>query len=147
MSEDVRVSEETSTQRRARILGFDYVDTSKISQKTLYYNILTVDEMRRLRVVPIRADEYHHLFGITTTTPQSAIKLMTDRFTEQRNSFVLISDSGFNEYMNLYNPPDKIVYKNIELKETGTESLVDQISKILASVRADDMLAYLVDQA
>jgi len=36
MSQDARLDEESSTARRARVLGMDYVDTSQIAQKTLY---------------------------------------------------------------------------------------------------------------
>lgn len=147
MSDDVRLTEEQSTQRRARILGFDFVDTSKVNPKILYKDILSIDEMKQMRIVPLRADQYHHLFGITTTTPQNVIKTISDRFNEQRNTFVLISDAGFREYMNLYDPPKQVVYKNIELNEAGSDRLVDQISAILNQVRADDMLAYIVSQA
>lgn len=147
MSDDVRLTEEQSTQRRARILGFDFVDTSKVNPKTLYKNILGIDEMKQMRIVPLRADQYHYLFGITTTTPQNVIKTITDRFSEQRNTFVLISDTGFKDYMNLYDPPKQVVYKNIDINEAGSDRLVEQISAILNQVRADDMLAYIVSQA
>lgn len=147
MSNDVRLDEELSTQRRARILGFDFVDTSKIEPKILYKDLLSSAEMRAMKVVPIRTDEYHNLFGITTTTPQSTIKKLSGRFTEKRNAFVLISDTGYKSYINLYDPPKKVVYQDIKLKDAGSSSLVEQISGILKEVRADDMLAYLVSQA
>jgi len=147
MQDDVRINEEQSTQRRSRILGFDYIDTSQINPKTLYKDILTVEEIKSLRLVVIKADKYHVLFGITTTTPQSTLKMITQRFNDLRVSYVLISDSGFKDYLNLYDPPKKVVYHDIELKETGNQSLVDKISSILSQVRADDMLAYLVSQA
>ncbi len=147
MIDDARINEEQSTQRRARILGFDYVDTSQVNPKTLYKDILTVSEIKSLRLVPLKADKYHVLFGITTTTPQSTLKSITQRFNDSRVSFVLISDKGFDDYINLYDPPKKIVYHDIEIKETQNQSLIDSISSILNQVKADDMLAYLVYQA
>ena len=73
MADDFRINEEKSTQRRARLLGFEYVDSSLINPKTLYHNILTPEEMRSLRAVPLRADQYKYLFGIVTTTPQTSL--------------------------------------------------------------------------
>ena len=35
MSQDARLDEELATQRRARVLNLDYVDTSKIVDKVL----------------------------------------------------------------------------------------------------------------
>jgi len=147
MSNDFRLDEEQSTLRRARILGFDYIDTTQINPKKLFPSILSVADIKNLRIVPLSADESHIVFGITTTTPQSVIKNIAQKFSDRRNSFVLISDVGYKEYVNLYDPPKKIVYHDIELKDTGKLELVKQISAILDQVRADDMLAYLVAQA
>ncbi len=147
MSNDPRFNEEQATQQRARLLGFDYVDTSGIDNKQLFKHVLEVTEMRSLRIVPLRADSQNNVFGITTTTPQSSIRSISQRFLDQRNAFVLISDSGFNEYMRLFDPPKPVVYQDIQIKDTGSAQLIASISKILGEVRADDMLAYLVAQA
>ena len=147
MADDQRKDDELATQRRARILGFNYVDTTQINPKTLYKEFLSIDEMTSSRAVPLSADQSHVLFGITTTTPQSVMRNLAERFNERRVSFGLISDPGFNEYMRLYNPPKQVVYENIELKEAGSDKLIETISNILNQVRADDMLAYLVSQA
>ena len=147
MSKDIRIEEEQSTQRRARILGFEYVDISQVSNKTLYKDLLSTAEMSSFKLVPLRVDQSHILFGITTTTPQSSLKTMAERYNDRRNSFVLISDTGFRDYMTLYDPPKQVVYQDIELKDAGNSVLVEQISTILNQVRADDMLAYLVVQA
>ena len=148
MSEDLRISEEQASQRRARLLGFDYVDTSQSGgHKQIYPNLISVAEMRALKALPILADVSHVTFGILNTTPQSALRSLTDRFNDRRVSFALISETGFREYMNLYDPPKEVVYHDIELKDAGSKALIDQISSILNEVRADDMLAYLVSQA
>jgi type II secretory ATPase GspE/PulE/Tfp pilus assembly ATPase PilB-like protein len=147
MATSVRTDEEQSTQKRASILGLDYVDTSAISNKQLFKNILPAQELSNLRVVPITADRFNIQFGITNTTSQHSIEQLRQQFLDQRLSFALISDSGFKEYMLLYNPPKPIVYQNIELTSAGTEELVKNVSVTLEQVRADDMLAYLVSQA
>ncbi len=147
MSQDARRDEEQATERRAQILHVPYTDTSQQGQKPLFKNILAIDQMRQYKVVPISADQSNILFGITTTTSQQTMNALTQHYTDQKVAFTLISDAGFRDYINLYDPPKKVEYENIEINEAGTQSLVERVSGMLAQVRADDMLAYLVDQA
>jgi len=147
MSQDVRVDEEHATQRRARLLGITYFDTSVQGVKTLYKTILTTPELNQFRAVPLQADRSNVLFGITNTTSQQVMNGLRQRFSDQRVTYALISDAGFRDYMHLYNPPKQVVYQDITLKAAGTEDLVKQVSTTLEQVRADDMLAYLVQQA
>lgn len=147
MSQDARYDEEQSTQRRARLLGLNYTDTSAIPNKVVNKGILSLPELYQLRVIPMQVDQSHVLFGITTTTSQQTMAGLSQRFSDQRVSFSLISDAGFREYMRIYDPPKTIVYQNIALNTAGTEGLIEQVSKTLDQVRATDMLAYLVQQA
>ena len=147
MANDLRQDDELATQRRARILGFNYIDTTQINPKTLFKEFLGIAEMQTDRAVPLSADSSHVLFGITTTTPQSVLRNLAQKFNDRRVSFALISDPGFADYMKLYNPPKQVVYENINLKDAGSDKLIETISNILSQVRADDMLAYLVSQA
>lgn len=147
MSQDARIDEEQATQRRARVLGMDYIDTSAMPEKPLYREVLTVPELRELRVIPAKADKSHILFGVTTTTSQQTMSELQQRFPDQLVSFAIISDWGFRDYMQLYDPPKKVEYHDIDLNHPGNQNLVDQISGILEQVNADDMLAYLVSQA
>lgn len=147
MSQDARFDEERSTQHRAGILGLAYIDTSKLTQKPLYKGLLGYSELSSLRVVPIYVDQSHISFGVTTTTSQQTMNSLRQRFGDQRIAYSLISDAGFREYMRLYNPPKEVIYHDIKLTETNTEDLVKQVSATLLQVRADDMLAYLVQQA
>ncbi|HEY4160567.1 MAG TPA: ATPase, T2SS/T4P/T4SS family [Candidatus Saccharimonadales bacterium] len=147
MSQDARYDEEQATARRAQILGVDYMDTSTLSSKPLFHDILSVDEMHRLRIIPMHADRSNVLFGITTTTSQQTMNELVRRLTDQRVAFSLISEAGYREYMLLYDPPQQVVYKDIAINDAGTESLMAQVSNVLNQVRADDMLAYLVAQA
>ncbi|MGZ6005494.1 MAG: GspE/PulE family protein, partial [Candidatus Saccharimonadales bacterium] len=87
------------------------------------------------------------LFGITFTTSQQTMSNLRQRFADYRVSYAIISDAGYREYMQLYDPPKQIIYHDIELNTAGTDELVTQVSQMLEQVRADDMLAYLVAQA
>lgn len=147
MSQDARFDEERSTERRAMILGVSYTDTSQMAEKPLFKNILNLDEMKQLRIIPINADRSNILFGMTTTTSQQTMNSLTHRFSDQKVTFTLISDNGFRDYMLLYDPPKQVVYQDITINTSGTEELVGRVSDMLEQVRPDDMLAYLVDQA
>lgn len=147
MSQDARRDEELNTQRRAQILGLNYVDTAQIADKTLYKDLLDPQDLYSMRVIPLRADAHNITFGITNTTSQTTMEALRHRFLDQRIAFGLISDAGFREYMKLYDPPKKIEYKDISITEAGHEDLIAAVSNTLEQVRADDMLAYLVQQA
>lgn len=147
MSQDARVDEEQSTLRRARILGLPYIDTSRPGKKSLYPDLLTKEELYKMKVIPIQADAHNITFGVTNTTSQTTMSSLRQRFLDQQISFALISDMGFREYMKLYDPPKQVSYQNIELTTAGTEELIKQVSSTLEQVRANDMLAYLVQQA
>lgn len=149
MSQDARRDEEENTQRRARILGLEYFDTSQTppDQKQLYKDILTIDELKSLRIVPVDATEHKLLFGVTNTTSQQTMTNLRNRFLDQRVSFALISDNGFRDYMQLYDPPKQVVYHDIAINETGSQDTIQSVSATLEQVKANDMLAYLVQQA
>ena len=147
MSQDARHNDEQATERRAQILGIQYTDTSMIQDKSLYKDIIPIDQMRQFRIIPLQADQSNILFGITTTTSQQTMNSLTNHFNEQKVNFTLISESGFREYMALYDPPKQVVYEDISLNTAGHSDLVERVSATLAQVRADDMLAYLVSQA
>ncbi len=147
MSENPRYDEEQATLRRARLLGLSYADTSQVTEKRLYQDVLEKEEMYRMKLLPLQKDTSNILFGITTTTSQQSMKDTRQRFADQRVSYALISQVGFREYMHLYDPPKKIEYENIAINTAGTEALVRSVSATLETVRGDDMLAYLVQQA
>lgn len=146
MSQDARTDEETATQRRAQILGIEYVNTAE-PNKQLFANVLSKEEMYSLKAIPVHVDEGNIVFGITTTTPQTTMQQLTNRFLDQRVSYAIVSDTGFREYMRLYDPPKQVVYHDIDINSADNQDLVQQVSSMLDQVRADDMLAYLVSQA
>ena len=147
MSQSARQDEELNTQRRAQILGLQYADTSQIAQKQLYKDLLTNNELYQLRVIPISADTSNLTMGVTNNTSRQTMEQLRQRFQDQRINFVLVSDAGFREYMHLYDPPKQVVYQDILLNSSTGEDLFKQVSTTLEQVKADDMLAYLVQQA
>lgn len=148
MSDEARSSEEQATQRRSAVLGINYVDTSKI-QKQIFKNVLPLQEIYSLKIIPLLADEHSIHFGVTTTTSQQTLNKLRGRFTDQRIDFSLISDSGFREYMQLYDPPKQVHYKDISFSEDTRQekSIFEEVSNTLDKIKPDDMLAYLVQQA
>lgn len=147
MSQDARLDEEQATARRASILGLNYIDVSKLTDKQLFKDVLSSEDMLQIRAVPLIVSDHAVTFGITTSTSQQIMQSLKQRFLDQQVSFAIISDAGYREYMQLYNPPPKVEYADIKLDKANEESLVAQVSATLDQVKADDMLAYLVQQA
>lgn len=147
MSQDARADEEVATQRRARVLGLDYLDTYALKDRPIFQGILTVPELTDLRIVPLQADKNMILFGITTTTSQQTMNLLRQRFSDQRVLFTIISEGGFRDYLRLYNPPKQVIYQDISITTNSNTDTFKLISTTLDQVRGDDILAYLVQQA
>jgi type II secretory ATPase GspE/PulE/Tfp pilus assembly ATPase PilB-like protein len=143
---EARTIDEQKTLRRARLLNIAYEDTSAKEIK-LYPDILTVPELYDLKVIPLTSDQYHLQFGITNTTSQSTIGNLKQRFADQQVTFAMISDMGYRELMRRYDPPKEVIYEDITINESGAAEHLAEVSKTLSSVRADDMLAYVVQQA
>ena len=147
MSQDARKDEEQNVQRRAQVLGLQYADTSHISNKQLYPDMLTKEELYEMRVIPLFVDQGNATFGVTNTTSRQTMDQLRQRFLDQRANFVLISDTGYGDYMKLYDPPKAVVYHDISVTGDDTATIVQQVSTMLDQIRADDMLAYLTQQA
>lgn len=147
MSEDARFDEEKSAQRRAQVLGMDYANTYNI-QKPLYRDLMKVEDMRTQHAVPLYYDEHNLKFGVTNNTSEQTMQKLRDKFLDQRVSFALISDHGFQEYINLYDPPKKVEYQDVKFtdSEEDTTDLASRVTETLNKVLADDVLAYLVQQ-
>lgn len=146
MGQDARRDDELNTQRRAQILNLQYYDTSH-AEKRLFKDVLATQDLYQLRVIPLEVEEHSIVFGVTNNTSSQTMSMLRSRFADQRTSFMLISDTGYREYMKLYDPPKKIEYHDISIAAAGSEDQIKQVSLTLEQVKADDMLAYLVQQA
>ncbi|HCM52072.1 TPA: hypothetical protein DIS56_02990, partial [Candidatus Saccharibacteria bacterium] len=146
MPVDQRTKDEQLTQKRAHVLGLNYADSRQLT-KQLYKDILSVKEMYELKVIPLYVDEHHIRFGITTLSAQQTINQLTERFSDYRTAFFIISEAGFREYMLLYDPPKKVEYQDISISPVDAGDIITEVSATLEKVRPDDMLAYIVQQA
>ena len=146
MSQDARRTEEQATERRSRILGMAYVDTSVPGDKPLYPDLLTANELRRFRVIPVYADDHNLRFGVTNTTSQQTMQALRQRFLDQRINFALISDTGFSDYMKLYDPPKEVIYDDVRFSAEQDNELFQKVTATLNKVLADDVVGYLVKQ-
>lgn len=145
-----RDTEEQSTRQRAGLLGLQYLDTRQLSKSgPLFKDILTTDEMYAGRLVPLSDgnEAAPLIFGITIATPQPLLRQLRERFVNRVVQFLMISNSGFREYMLRYNPPKKVVYDNVKIAKAGDSATIEQVSKTLETVRSDDIVNYLIKQA
>ena len=147
-----RETDEAANQKRAALIGLEYLDTRGISANSpLIEGVLTIEQMHQGKLVPLRkgndADPY--IYGITSDTPQSLTqKLKTDWADKGVNAhFVLISKAGYREFMSRYDPPKEVVYDDVEIAKEGDSDTIEAVSKTLDTVRTDDILDYLIDQA
>lgn len=147
MADTGRDIEEKNTERRAELLGFNYLDTRTLAERPLYKGLIADEFMQEYQVVPIASSESGLTVGITTMTPPEVLAELKRRHNKQRVSYVLISSVSLKEYFDLYNPPRQVVYQDIRLSTDFDSPQIAETAKTLKNVRADDLLAYLVDQA
>lgn len=145
MQDPARKSEEQATQRRAQILGMSYADTSS-GNKQLFKDILSLDQLEQLKVIPLYVDAHNISFGVTNNTSQATMSSLKQQFPDQSVKFSLISEGGYRDYMRLYNPPKQVVYQDVQFSGEGDEHLFQRVTETLNQVLADDILAYLVKQ-
>jgi len=152
VQQQARVADEESTQRRAAILGLPYLDLRPLeSELGLVEDILDIDVMHKNRIVPLVAgsDSTPWQFGITTQTPQSLLKELTEKYAAQAQNvqFYLISQGGFRALMERYDPPVKVVYDDIRIANEGDSETLDQVSQTLNSVGSDEIFHFIIAQA
>ncbi len=147
-----RDTDEAATQKRAALIGLEYLDTRGISdQSPLLEGLLTVEQMYQGKMVVLKkgndADPY--VYGITSDTPQSLVQRLKAQWQEKgvNTKFLLISKAGYREFMKRYDPPKEVVYDDVEIAKEGDSDTIESVSKTLDSVRTDDILDYLIDQA
>ena len=140
-----RLDEQTA-QRQAHIVGVPYFDTSNVDI-AIYKEAVSIEDIKKHKFVPLYVDANTMRFGITNTTPQAVLQKLRQDHLDQRIEFYLISDSGYRDLLRKYDPPKQVIYDDINIGNTTNTEQVATISHTLGSVRADDMLAYVVKQA
>lgn len=147
-----RQNDEEATQRRASILGLQYLDAREIEQTLpLIPDLISIKEMHLNRIVPLMVNNEANAFrfAVTSTTPQSILRSMTKEYESDGRSiqFFLISQSAYNVFMNRYDPPKETVYDDIEIAKEGDSETIASVSQTLNSVGTDKVFDYLIDQA
>ena len=147
-----REQDEQSTQQRAALLGLRYLDSREIAASTpLVPDILTVDEMYKGKLVPLQAggDDQAYVFAITSTTPQSVMRAITQSYNNNGRAveFLLMSNLGFRDFMKRYDPPREVHYDDVKIAREGDSDTLAAVSETLESVSTDKIMDYIIDQA
>lgn len=147
-----REQDEDATAKRSAILGLQYLDTRPIEETLpLAHDMLEVEEMHKSRIIPLipgnEAEPWQ--YGITTQTPQSVPRGISQKYAEigQSAVFYLISNSGYRAFMNRFDPPKKVVYDDIKIASEGDSDTLASVSQTLNSVGTDELFNFLLDQA
>ena len=147
-----READEQATAQRAAILGIKYLDTRPIENTiSLVNNIIDISVMHQNRLVPLVAGNEAQAwqFGATTQTPQSFIRELSQQYNSVGHNiqFFLISNSGYKQIMDRYDPVIKVVHDDIQIAREGDSNTISEVSRTLNSVGSDEVFDYLVDQA
>ncbi|RWZ79389.1 MAG: type II/IV secretion system protein [Candidatus Chaera renei] len=145
-----RDQDEQNTRSRAAILGLQYFDSrSLVENDRLPPALLSKQEMYQGHIVPLRDDgeDQPLVFGITSATPQSLLRDLRGRFQNRNVVFVMISGEGFRQLIARFDPPKEVTYDDVTIAAEGDSQTLGSVSETLASVRPDDILTYLIEQA
>lgn len=142
-----RDNDELNTQNRANLLKITYADSRNLRDIPLAPGLISNEEMYQNKMVPLYDKGNTYTFGITIGTPQQVIKDLRSRFQDKVVEFLMISESGFKEFMMRYDPPKKVQYADITVSSEGASDNVKQVSATLEGVKSDDILDYVINQA
>ena len=147
-----RQNEEDSTQQRASLLGFPYLDTRNFEQDVpLVPNLLSVEQMHRDHIIPFQegGNEEHFQFLITSQTPSTLIRAMKKEYMDngERVDFFMISDSAYHVFMLRYDPPVEEIYNDITIGGEGDSETIAEVSSTLQRVSPERIFDFLLDQA
>lgn len=147
-----RQHDEESTQKRASILGLQYLDAREVEETLpLIKDLISIKEMHLNKMIPLMANEESNMFrfGVTSLTPQTVLKRIEKEYADEGRGvqFLLISQSAYKAFMLRYDPPEEVVYDDIEIAKEGDSETIASVSKTLNSVGTDKVFDYLVDQA
>lgn len=143
-----RDREEQATAQRSGILQVEYFDTrGKTSGLPIIKDVIELKQMYADKMVPMREDDHSIDFAITVQTPKSSLDAIIKKFTDKHIKFVMISNSGYAEIMYRHNPPKRVEYEDIDIKDYGASGNLEKVSMILEKVRSDDILNYIIRQA
>jgi type II secretory ATPase GspE/PulE/Tfp pilus assembly ATPase PilB-like protein len=147
MTDVDRLSKKKMAKQRSLILGLRYFDTSKLKVLPRFDNLLSVEDMNKDHVVILTHNDHSTVIGITTKTPQASLKRLNQKFPDDRVSFVLITEEGHKDFMNMYDPPEKIEYQDVAITSDSSSKTLQEVSETIEKILADDLFDYLLRQA
>lgn len=100
--QELRDKEEQVAKNRADLLRVNYVDVRDESTLSFIPDLLSVEDMQTLQVVPITGDAAHVQLGFTLNTPQTSLDAARQKLPEYNLSFAFVSKSGFQELFDQY---------------------------------------------
>lgn len=142
-----RETDEDSTRQRATLLKLKYVDSRTLTDTPLVRNVLTIEEMYAKKLIPLYDNGTGYTFAITIDTPQQTLRELRERFIDKILEFVMISKSGYKEFMLRHDPPKEVIYDDISIKTEGASENLKKVSETLEGVKSDDILEYVINQA
>jgi type II secretory ATPase GspE/PulE/Tfp pilus assembly ATPase PilB-like protein len=143
-----REREEQATAQRSDILQLEYLDTRGITDNLpIIKDVIDLSQMYQDKIVPIKADDHNIDFAITVQTPKSSLEAIQGKIPDKNLKFIMISNSGYAEMMYRHNPPKKIEYQDIDIKNYGASGNLEKVSLMLEKVKSDDILNYVIRQA
>lgn len=144
-AEEQREKQEQITKNRADLLRVHYTDTRDENAVTFLPDTITLEDIDRLKLIPINASANQLLIGFTLNTPQHSLSEAKNKFPEYNVVFTLISSDGFQEIYDQYyqyahkdepEPPspqevaeqlaDKILEVNQQIAENEDLNLFDE---------------------
>ena len=149
-----RQKEEEATEQRARILGLTYLDTRDFEDIfPLARDLFTNEQLYRAFLAPLQIGDIDEnkpwRVLITSLTPRSVIQKLSKKYQDEGKTLelFLVSESAWKNIMRRYDPPEKVVYDDIEIAGEGDSATLDKVSQTLANVASDQVFDYLIDQA
>lgn len=147
-----RENEEQATASRARILGFEYLDTREFENSIeLVRGLIDIKQMHRDFIIPLKygGDDEVYEFMVTSQTPKSVIDELRKNYTDEgeRIRFFLISLSAYQVFILRHDPPKEIIYDDIKIAKDGDSETINSVSKTLNSVASDRVFDFLMNQA
>lgn len=149
-----RDQEEAAAEKRAEILGLNYIDARSFEDTfPLARDVFTIEQMYAGFLAPLEVgdeDSYKPWrVLITSQTPRSVVQKLRKKYAESGKALeiYLISDVAWKKIMHRYDPPKQIIYDDIEIAGEGDSETLKQVSQTLATVASDQVFDYLIDQA
>lgn len=159
----VRNKEEQAAQNRANLLRVSYTDAREVADNAFFPDLLSIDEIDRLRVVPVAFDGRQVQLGFSLNTPQTSLETVQQKFNEYRVFFTYMSESSWRELRQRYDdhahrddpaPPspeelaDQLANQILETNQAvraGGE--IDLFKETLESTHQSDLFPFIVQQA